>query len=166
MLGSLANTTLVLLANNPRCHNVQLGRYDLIVRFNHCSNPSLFRGRVNILVLRSHGREQYPWGVNDKGHVLCHTQPDTHILQLFPSKPVPFGTVYYPIAKCKSQKGSCSTGLHMIQEFLAQNASSITAVGFLNHFEDQWNATWHDFRNERRVIQDLVNSRSIRLISC
>tara|TARA_B110000046_G_C12893613_1_gene355459 strand:- start:190 stop:627 length:438 start_codon:yes stop_codon:yes gene_type:complete len=138
-----------------------------VVRFNHCDNVHLFNGRTDLLVLNSKGQHAFPHGVDGDGRLICKAyQNTTTIIRNYPSlasKYVP-ASAMYATAKCPVSK--CSVGLETIHQLLFYNVSNVMLIGFSNHQEDQWNVSWHDFREERRIVNALAKESKIMRIPC
>ena len=146
-----------------------------MIRFNHCANQMLYNGRTDILFLRTHAKDEYPWGVTKDGTVLCSRQSSTRVVHFQQSRLVPGGEAYepkdlhMPPVFCSNTRrdGQCSTGMHVLLEILSTNAtSSVTLVGFTSHRQDDWQSRFHDFPNENRLLYALKASEKVRKIGC
>ena len=170
----LKGASVVLIANNPDCARFppRLDPGALVIRFNHCENQMLYNGRTDILFLRTHAKNEYPWGVTKWGSVLCSRQSSTRVVHFEKSRLVPGGEAYepkdhsMPPVSCSSTR-ICSTGMHVLLEILSTNVtSSITLVGFTSHRQDDWKSRFHDFSNENRLLYALKASQTVRKIGC
>ena len=160
---------LVLIANNKRCANV---KYDMVsgyvVRFNHClaQTRHLMNGKTDAIVLRSHNWTDYPWGVNSHGQLKCPlVKRETVIIKLNPSRFLCSNCTEFSTRDCKFRRADCSSGYFILNKLGPQFAHT-TLIGFSSHYEDHFYAKFHDYPSEKKMIAEMVRTKTVSLINC